>query len=1136
MKGHQEALVLRMQEFRKKYYLNKIIRGSLLLALLVSSILFIVLVSEGLFGFSSQVRTAFVFGLALSFLVVLGYMVLWPLSQLFKMTRGINDFQIAEMVQGLFPDINDKLLNLLQLKSRDDYAEGTLVDAAVDKRAAEIAPVKLSNGINLNVNRKYVWYLLVPVLLFLITYGINPSFLSSSSYRLINYNEQFVPPAPFVIQLGTIPEQVVAGEDLHLDVSVEGNELPGELFVFLKKDSESQYMDFNLDRNSATSFSYTISDIKEDFSFYIGNPDVQSPPFEIKVIKRPFIRDFNITLVYPEYTGLGAERLENNVGDFKALKGTRIRWSMEPQGELKDARWIGDGEGAFTPGEEGDTYSYTHRIMRDFEYFISLTSVENIENIDTVKYRASVVQDRYPSIYVLSPTEAFKVGLDPRLPLDLEIGDDFGFTRMSFFYRFTRSGGVSGTDATFKELPLEILNNVLLQPQSYNLDLTQLGISEGDEVEYYIKVWDNDGVSGPKSSTSPTFQIIYPTLGEKYEEVEKKQDAFKSDLEELTKDAENLEESYKKLQEKLLEQRKLSFDDKKELQRMIDEHQQMMDELNQSQEQLEETKEELKDNNMVSEETLEKYDELNKFMEDLENPEIEELLKELEEQLENLDPEDIRERLEQLRMDDEDIRKSLERTLELFKQIEVQQKIDELKNRLDNMKSKEEFLNEKAEQAEDAEELKDAAERQEEVKEQMDEIKEEIDDLKELKEETQTPDEELMEEVKQDAEDVSQEMQEAQEQLEEAGEKQEEGGRQNKKESQQSKENATQKQKNAAQKLGEMSEKLSSMQMEMQMQQDQANLESLRELLENLLKLSFDQEDLRDDVGELSYGDPALGEKSNDQKKLQDDMEMVEDSLEALSRRIVQMQKPIMDESRNIVESMDKSQRFFRNKQIPVITLHQQTAMTSINNLANMLSNLMQQIQQQMMNGMPGGAMSKEPGQQNPNGMQNISEQQRKLNQQLQQMMQQGKMDGRSLAEMAARQQAIREQLEKARQQMQENGQNGLGDLGKVADDMQESEQDMMNKQLTHETLFRQQQILNRLLQADRSMREREWDKKRESQTGRNPEQASPEELSLDEMKNKIRQELLKSNQLEYSNDFIILIEKYFKKLEGSDE
>ncbi|MDB4286127.1 hypothetical protein N9933_02385, partial [bacterium] len=107
---------------------------------------------------------------------------------------------------------------------------------------------------------------------------------------------------------------------------------------------------------------------------------------------------------------------------------------------------------------------------------------------------------------------------------------------------------------------------------------------------------------------------------------------------------------------------------------------------------------------------------------------------------------------------------------------------------------------------------------------------------------------------------------------------------------------------------------------------------------------------------------------------------------------------------------------------------------------------------------------------------------------------------------------------------------------GKIMQDMKDTETELRNKILTAETLKRQQDILTRLLYSEKSIRERDLDEKRESKAGKVDERKSPEELSVEEYKNRIRQELLKSNQLEYSSDFIKLIEQYYKKLEEANE
>lgn len=1125
----------RLNEFRKKYYINQIIKGSLVLLLLFSSILFVAILSEGIFGFSSTVRTGIAGFLGVAVAGVLGWMVIRPIIKLTRIAPGINDFQIADMVKSHFPEINDKLTNLLQLKNKTQNHE--LAMAAIDQKTNQVVPVKLSSAIDFNVNRKYLLYLLIPILLYLIFYFANPSFLSQSGHRLLNFTEEFVPAPPYQIEISGVENEMVAGQDFEVKIKVNGEQLPEELFMFIRDDANegNQFVDYQLRETAPGEYEYLLAEVKDDFSFFVGNEEVKSDAFGIDVLKRPFIRQFQATIVYPSYTGKAPERLDPNVGDFKVLKGSRVSWEMVAEGDVVEAKFVSQNSELILEESNG-AYKLTKKMMEPLAYFLSLRSDESVLNIDTVKYKVGIIPDRFPSVYVFSPTEELMVDLDPQLPMELEIADDFGFSKMSLFYRFSKSGGTNSVTQDFQEFPLTISNKVLLQPLSYNIDLTQIGMLEGDEAEFYIKVWDNDGIAGPKASTSGTLKIVYPTLDAKYDEINQDQEQVKEELENLREKSKELQEAYQKMQEKLLEQRNLSFDDKKEMQRMIEEHKQMLEQIEAAQKQLEESKEKLEENSMMSEQTRENFEDLNKMLEELQNEEVEKLLEEIEKKMENLDPELLQEQLEQLKSNDIDLKKSLERTLELLKQLEVQQKIDELRNKIENLESKQELLNDQLENAETPEELDEISDRQENLDEQMEEIQKDLEELGEMKSDTESADEEQMDDLEEKADETREEMQEASEGMEEASEKMEEGGRKNKQEAQEKMDGASESQQGAKKKLEEMSESLSSMQMQMQQQQDQQNLEDLRELLENLLKLSFDQEDLKEEVRGVRFNDPSLKERSREQKKLQDDMGLIRDSLEALASRMFQIEKFVLDESQSITENMQMSQTFFRNKQVPMVVYHQQTAMTSVNNLANMLSNAMQQLQQSMKNSQAGQAMCPKPGD-NPSQMQSISKQQQKLNQMMEQMMQQGEQEGgQQMSEMAGQQEQIRKQLQEAQQKMQGEGGKPLGDLDKVMQDMIDSEEDLRNRQLTHETMMRQQQILSRLLQADQSIRERELDDKRESKTGRELERTAPDELTQEEFQNRVRQELLKSNQLEYSPDFMILIEEYYKKLEGINE
>ncbi|MEM7513743.1 MAG: hypothetical protein AAF388_22645, partial [Bacteroidota bacterium] len=541
--GQQHQLLdQRLKEFRQKYYTNKLIKGTIIFFLLLITIVLLMILSEGFFGFSSNVRTTMVWLLSLSALGILGYMIAWPLTQLFNLSKTINDFQIANLVKNHFPDINDKLINFLQLRSQSSKGN-LLLQAALDKKAQDIAPVSLSSAIDLRQNGKVARYLGIPLLLLLLGWMIYPTFMSNSGQRLINYDKEFLPPAPFSIQINDLPEKFIAGQTYEIQVELDDvSELPSELFMYIKRNSEQQFLDYNLKQDDKTHFTFIFSDVKEDFSFYVGNPIVKTSPYNVHVVKRPFIKDFQATIYYPAYTGLKPERLDPNIGDFKAIKGSTVQWELDPQGDIQQANFVIDDSTRFPFKEEKEGFVFKKRLSESIDYYLGLTSNENIRNADTVKYRASIFPDRYPSVYTYSSNTEFLIDLDTSMPLDIEIADDYGFSQLKLMYRFTKSGGTSEVTEKYLPYPLEFSRSVLVQPLSYQIDLTALGLREGDELEYYLEVFDNDQVSGPKSSKSGIFKAVYPTLDEKYDELSGEQAEVKKELESMEQKARELQE------------------------------------------------------------------------------------------------------------------------------------------------------------------------------------------------------------------------------------------------------------------------------------------------------------------------------------------------------------------------------------------------------------------------------------------------------------------------------------------------------------------------------------------------------------------------------------------------------------------
>ena len=62
--------------------------------------------------------------------------------------------------------------------------------------------------------------------------------------------------------------------------------------------------------------------------------------------------------------------------------------------------------------------------------------------------------------------------------------------------------------------------------------------------------------------------------------------------------------------------------------------------------------------------------------------------------------------------------------------------------------------------------------------------------------------------------------------------------------------------------------------------------------------------------------------------------------------------------------------------------------------------------------------------------------------------------------------------------------------------ELEQNERDILNKNITRETIMRQEQIMEKLLKAENAMRERELDEKRKSNSGKSEFSRNPSDFT----------------------------------------
>jgi len=1118
-KSNYQLLINKLDRFIRKFYFNKLIRGVLYTTGLVIGLFLVFSQLENFFRFSTDVRKVFFYSfIGVSALATM-FWVMLPTLNILKLGRVISHEKAAEIIGTHFTDIKDKLLNVLQLKSQSqDSASQELIEASINQKIEGINIVPFRSAIDLSKNRKYLKYALPPLMILFVLLFARPSMITDPTERLIKNDQEFEQPAPFAFQVQNEELEVIQYEDFQLNVLVDGIP-PNDANIFIND------FPFKLTKENQKAFSYTFNKIQKSTEFYLEAGGFKSKTYSLNVIPKPVIIGFTAQIDYPAYTQRKDEVL-SNTGDMVLPAGTKVQWGFEAQNTDEVKLRFGSDTLINAKRNGTELFTYGTRIFRDNPYSIFISS-EKVKNADSIGYTISVIPDLHPEISV----EQYEDSTDNKVLYFLgDASDDYGIKAINFVYNVT---GASATGNTVSIASGNVKKN---SRYTHTWDLNDLELANGDKLTYFFEVWDNDGVRGSKVSRSNTMTYELPSLEELEDLVDESKEDFEEELKEAIKEAEKIREEVKEIKDKLVQKEDLDWEDKKQIEKMMSRQKDLQSAIENVQNKFEENKEQEEKFKDFSEELQAKKDKLEEFMKEMLTEEMKEMMEKFDEELEEMTPEEMMEELEEMEMTDEQLQKELERMEELFKQMELEQKMEETIEKLEELAEKEEELAEETKENQTGN-LEEEKKKQEDIAEEFEEVKKDIEKIDEMAEELEK--DPGMAEQEEMAEQADEMMEQSQDQME-AKDKQK----------------ASKSQQDASKKMKEMASKMQQQKDEMQQEQAEEDMQAIRQLLENLVALSFNQEKVMDDIKETSVNNPMYVDLVQEQYKLKDDFQIIEDSLVALSKRAVKIESFILKELTEVERNFKSGLHLLEDRKKNESSVNQQYVMTSVNNLALMLSESLQQMQQDMMSSQPGGGSCNKPGGSGA-GMSGMKKKQMKLNSQLEKMledMQKGKKPGngksggengkkpgeepgkdggmsKEFAETARMQQEIRNALEQFNKENNKDGSGDLGDLEKLMDEMDKTEEQLVNKTITREMIKRQQEIMTKLLEAEEAERKRGFEEKRQGETAQERTKAIPPEIAEYLKKRESEIELYKTVSPELRTYYRNLVEKYFKSI-----
>ncbi len=1117
-------LIEKLDLFIKKYYKNQLLKGVILFVAVFFILLLFVSTLEYLGRFSVLIRTILFYSTSIVILGILYKFIFIPLKGLLKIGKIISNEQAAVIVGQHFADVQDKLLNILQLKKMADESaqSNELLMAGIEQKTLELKPINFTQAISFSENKKYLRYALPPLGIFIFMIFAAPNVVKESSYRLIQYNKEFIPEAPFTFNILNENLIAVENEDFEVKVELKGKEIPEEVFIEIDGNL------FRMNKKEKNQHRFLLKNIRKNTNFRLFADNFYSEQNQIEIKSKPLITNLSIKLEYPAYLSKPNETIKNT-GDLVVPQGTIIQWQFETKNTDKISIQINDT--LLNTTQSGLRFVQRYKAMKSNSYAI-ITQNSNFATPDSLQYLLQVIPDAFPEIRV---TEFKDSTSNTRLYFRGEIKDDYGFRKLGFYYAKTNSDKFP-SESEFKYEDLNIGKNITSQSFIHFIDLKKIDIQPGETFHYFFRVWDNDGVNGSKSSKTTLMTFKVPTKEELEQQKEERNENFKADVRESMDKAKDAQKSLENFKKDLLQKKNTDWEDRKKLEELLKQQRDLEKSIEDLKKENERNKNKDNEFDPKTQEELRKQEELQKKLDELMTEDMKKLLEEIEKAMENLDKKKLQELIKQIENNTQDLQKQLEKTLELFKQMEFEQKLQDVIDKLEELSQKQEDLaNDTENKSKSQDELK---KQQEELNKEFDKLKEDFDKLEEKNNELENKNN--LPDTKSEQQDIEQEMKKSKEQLDK---------NQNKK--------ASESQKSAADKMKELFQKMSEMQAQMSQEKQQENMDDLRQVLENLLTVSFEQEALMEDLKKTNPNSAKYRELVQKQKKLQDDMKIIEDSLFALSKRVIELETFVLRELGQIKNNMEQSVDFLADRKTGVATGKQQYALTSINNLALMLSELLEQMQQQMAAMMMGTASCPKPGQGQPKDMKSLMEMQQKLSENMKKMAEQikkgngksgkegekegqgdkkdgkgeageGENQSREIARMAAIQEQIRRELQKMAESLTGEEKRKLNEL---LQKMEENEIDLYNKRITAETIKRQNEILVRMLEHEKAQREQEQDEKRQSKES-DKYQEDTRRVMLEYLKMKEKEtELLRKIPPSLTPYYKIKVNEYFNKL-----
>jgi len=467
-----------------------------------------------------------------------------------------------------------------------------------------------------------------------------------------------------------------------------------------------------VDGIEVSAYRHSFDNVQESFRYRFESAGWRTEEYEIAVIHSPVINRISAIISFPPYTEMAPETIGTLAGRIYATSGSRIELIGETSKPVTEGRIDFDRapDLPLTPVPGGFSGSFT--VTDDDTFAVGIVDTAGLGSEGAIRYPIIALSDMAPAIEIISPVDGAYLPLSMEVLLEYGAADDFGLSAVRLNY--LREGKDEGFRTRELRLPPE--GPVRDIEAAFAWSLSDISLFPGDALLYYLEAADNNTVTGPTVSRTGSRRLVVPSLAELYESISERETLRREGLDHIQEESRRIRQDLKKILAEYKARGAFDWSRRREAEGLIERHEELMQRIRGAGDRLGETLEELERNRATSQEIGEKLAEIRDLLDRIESEQLRGAIERFRERLGEVSPDEFVSAMMELDMNMEDLARRLEQTAELLKRIMRDERLEELIRRMESMLAEQRDIRDSAEGREDL------ARRQRELRDRMDEL------------------------------------------------------------------------------------------------------------------------------------------------------------------------------------------------------------------------------------------------------------------------------------------------------------------------------------------------------------------------------------------------------------------------------